>query len=80
MVGYRNQCFDIRGGCWCSGNIRDRRWWVKRFRTRLKKPIDIIEYTGFARTIDPRIETQCLACPPDEGERDYACSWEFTIK
>jgi hypothetical protein len=44
------------------------------------KPVGIIEYTGFARTIDPRIETQCLACPPDEGERDYACSWEFTIK
>ncbi len=44
------------------------------------KPVGIIEYTGFARTVDPRIETQCLACPPDEGERDYACSWEFTIK
>ncbi len=44
------------------------------------KPVGLIEYTGFARTIDPRIETRCIACPPDEGERDYACSWEFTIK
>ena len=44
------------------------------------KPVGLIEYSGFARTIDPRIETSCLGCPPDPGERDFACAWEFTLK
>jgi hypothetical protein len=44
------------------------------------KPVGIIEYTYFAKTIDPRIETRCLACPPDPHPRDYYCCWEFTIK
>lgn len=43
------------------------------------KPVGIVEYTGFARTIDPRIRTRCVACPPDMGERDYFCAWEFTL-
>jgi hypothetical protein len=44
------------------------------------KQVGIIEYTEFARTIDPRIETVCIACPPDEIERDFWCGWEFTLK
>ena len=44
------------------------------------KPVGIIEYGGFAKTIDPRIETNCIGCPPDEGERNYACAWEFNLK
>ncbi|NOR49421.1 MAG: hypothetical protein GQ530_00110, partial [Desulfuromonadales bacterium] len=28
------------------------------------KTVGIVEYTGFARTVDPRIETRCIACPP----------------
>jgi hypothetical protein len=43
------------------------------------KPIGIVEYSGFARTIDPRIETRCLGCPPDPRSPDAWCSWEFTI-
>lgn len=43
------------------------------------KPIGLVEYSGFARTIDPRIETRCLVCPPDEHPRDMWCSWEFSI-
>jgi hypothetical protein len=43
------------------------------------KPIGIVEYSGFARTIDPRIVTRCLACPPDPKPADSWCSWEFTI-
>lgn len=44
------------------------------------KPVGIIEYTYFAKTIDPRIKTRCIACPPDPHPEDYYCLWEFTIE
>ncbi|OPX87587.1 MAG: hypothetical protein A4E52_01356 [Pelotomaculum sp. PtaB.Bin013] len=44
------------------------------------KPVGILEYTSFARTIDPRIKTRCLTCHPDNNHADeYNCEWEFTI-
>ena len=43
------------------------------------KSVGIIEYTGFAATIDPKIKTICIAAPPDDLERDYHCAWEFTL-
>jgi len=43
------------------------------------KPVGILEYTYFAKTIDPRIETRCLACPPDPHPNEYYCCWEFTL-
>jgi hypothetical protein len=43
------------------------------------KSVGIVEYTEFAKTIDPRIKTECLACPPDESDRDYFCGWKFSI-
>lgn len=43
------------------------------------KPVGIIEYEYFAKTIDPRIKTHCLACPPDPHPDDYYCAWEFYI-
>jgi hypothetical protein len=43
------------------------------------KSVGIVEYTEFARTIDPRIRTRCIACPPDEGLGDGFCAWEFTL-
>jgi len=43
------------------------------------KSVGAVEYAGFARTIDPRIRTRCIACPPDPGPRDWYCAWEFTI-
>ncbi len=43
------------------------------------KPVGIVEYTEFARTIDPRIKTQCLGCPPDPHPDEWYCSWEFTL-
>ncbi len=44
------------------------------------KPVGLVEYSGFARTIDPRIETRCLACPPDPHPEEYYCAWEFKIR
>ncbi len=43
------------------------------------KEVGIVEYSQFARTIDPRIETRCIACPPDEHPEQWFCSWEFTL-
>jgi hypothetical protein len=43
------------------------------------KTVGVVEYAGFARTIDPRIETRCIACPPDPHPEDYWCAWEFVL-
>ncbi len=43
------------------------------------KSVGIVEYAGFAKAIDPRIETRCLACPPDAHPEDAWCAWEFTM-
>ena len=43
------------------------------------KSVGIVEYSEFARTIDPRITTTCLACPPDRHPEEYWCAWEFVI-
>ncbi|MBI5015121.1 MAG: hypothetical protein HZB55_06465 [Deltaproteobacteria bacterium] len=44
------------------------------------KTVGLVEYSGFARTIDPRIRTQCIACPPDEHPEEFWCAWEFTLE
>jgi hypothetical protein len=43
------------------------------------KSVGIVEYSEFARTIDPRIRTECLGCPPDEKHPDFWCAWRFSI-
>lgn len=43
------------------------------------KSVGIVEYSGFAETIDPRIQTRCLVCPPDPHPPDVWCAWEFFI-
>ncbi len=43
------------------------------------KPVGIIEYREFAKTIDPRIETRCLSCPPDPHPEGWFCAWEFLL-
>lgn len=44
------------------------------------KQVGIIEYEEFARTIDPRIETKCICCPPEEHPEEYYCAWKFTLE
>jgi len=39
----------------------------------------LIDYEIFARTIDPKINLECIACPPDTMIRTYHCGWRFTI-
>lgn len=43
------------------------------------KPVGLVEYSGFAKTIDPRIRTECIRCPPDEHPSDHVCAWRFSI-
>ncbi len=43
------------------------------------RPVGLVEYEGFARTIDPRIRTRCLACPPAPHPAEFWCAWEFTL-
>lgn len=40
----------------------------------------MVEYTYFARSIDQRISTECIACPPDKHPDDWYCAWRFSIK
>ncbi|MFX0063020.1 MAG: DUF6125 family protein [Candidatus Hermodarchaeota archaeon] len=44
------------------------------------KSVGLVEYTGFAKTIDPRIKTECIACPPDPHPEDFYCAWRFSIE
>ncbi len=44
------------------------------------KSVWIVEYEDFAKTIDPRIKTKCICCPPDQHPDNYYCAWEFTIE
>lgn len=42
------------------------------------KSVGMVEFQTFARTVDPRIRTKCLHCPPETTEGKY-CGWEFTL-
>ncbi len=43
------------------------------------KSIGIIEYRTFAGTIDSRIQTACLGCPPDPPQAEWYCAWRFSL-
>lgn len=42
------------------------------------KSVGTVEFETFARTIDSRIHTTCLHCPPDPVHNEY-CAWEFRM-
>lgn len=44
------------------------------------KPVGLIEYSGFAATIDDRIETEVLSCHPDVTDESCNCMWKFTLR
>lgn len=41
--------------------------------------VGIVEYSEFAKTVDPRIQTRCIVCPPGSHPKTYWCAWEFTV-
>jgi hypothetical protein len=43
------------------------------------KSAGVVEYSSFARAIDPRIRTECIACPPDPHPEGFSCAWKFYI-
>lgn len=43
------------------------------------KSAGIVEHTSFASTIDSRIKTACIACPPDPHPEDFWCAWRFEL-
>jgi hypothetical protein len=40
----------------------------------------LVEYTAFASTVDPRIRTECVGCPPDNHPEEWYCAWKFSLK
>ncbi len=44
------------------------------------KKVGLVEYATFARAIDDRIVTTCIACPPDDHPTGYSCGWEFSLQ
>ncbi|MCJ7733384.1 MAG: DUF6125 family protein, partial [Anaerolineales bacterium] len=44
------------------------------------KSVGIAEYSYFAHTIDPRIRTAVISCPPDLHPETYYCAWQFTLE
>lgn len=56
--------------------------------TRLNKglsefPCKIVRWgylKNFAKTLNPRIEVNCLVCPPDKHPKDLWCKWEFILR
>jgi len=43
------------------------------------KPVAILEYQGFAQTIDPRITCECLSCYPEATDPACCCKWRFRL-
>jgi len=44
------------------------------------RSVGMIEFPVFARTIDSRIVTTCLSCPPETQPGTPYCSWKFTLE
>jgi hypothetical protein len=44
------------------------------------KPVGLAEYAYFAHTIDPRIRTRAIACPPDPHPAEFHCAWLFSLE
>ena len=58
---------------------------VQTARTRKDMPLHpckaagFVEYEGFAKTIDSRIQCECLSCFPEIHDQTCNCAWKFTL-
>ena len=43
------------------------------------KSAGLVEYSYFARSIDARIKTECVGCPPDDHPEEWFCAWKFYL-
>lgn len=43
------------------------------------KPVGLVEYSLFAKTIDSRIETEVVSCHPDVTDPTCNCMWRFRL-
>lgn len=43
------------------------------------KSVGIIEYSGFAETIDSRFVCECISCYPDITDNSCCCKWKFIL-
>jgi hypothetical protein len=34
---------------------------------------------SFAKTLNPKVEVNCIVCPPDKHPKDLWCKWEFKL-
>ena len=41
------------------------------------KPVGVVEYGGFAKTIDDRLQCRCISCYPEVTDSSCCCKWEF---
>ena len=44
------------------------------------KSVGIVEYAFFAHTIDPRLKTEVIFCPPDIRPEGCYCTWQFSLQ
>ena len=44
------------------------------------KSVGLVEYGYFAETVDDRVQTECIGCPPDPHPEEWFCAWRFTLK
>lgn len=43
------------------------------------KSVGVIEYSGFAKTIDSRFTCECVSCYPDITDETCCCKWKFFL-
>ncbi len=43
------------------------------------KSVGIIEYSGFAKTVDDRFSCECVSCYPEITDNSCCCKWKFTL-
>jgi hypothetical protein len=44
------------------------------------KSAGLVEFPQFAKTIDKKIHTECIGCPPDDHPAEWYCAWRFSLK